>query len=108
MGKYGKYAVDGSVEEEATECILTERKLDPPYSDTVRYSVKGTNMFFRILGSQHHRVTDEMLKEWRNEPAETEQESFTVTGITGKNKKGRESLNDSVIGGFGAGSEKPE
>lgn len=66
MGKYGKYATDGSVEVEATECILTERALAAPYDNTVRYPASG-GRFFRVLGSQAHRVTDEMLADWKGE-----------------------------------------
>ena len=65
MGNYGKYATDGSVEVEATECILTGRALAAPYDNTVRYPARG-GRFFRILSSQHHRVTDEMLADWKN------------------------------------------
>jgi hypothetical protein len=68
MAKFGKYAADGSVEVEATECILTERPLNPPYgSNTVRYPVEGTKIFYRVLASQHHRMTEDMQKEWARE-----------------------------------------
>lgn len=65
MGKYGKYAGDGSVEVEATECIFTGRALAVPYDNTVRYPASG-GRFFRVLGSQAHRVTDEMLADWKS------------------------------------------
>jgi hypothetical protein len=65
MGNYGKYASDGSVEVEATECILTGRALAAPYDNTVRERVSGTPYFYRVLGSQYHRVTDELREAWQ-------------------------------------------
>lgn len=75
MTKYGKYADDNSVEVEATECILTGRELTAPYDTTVRYRVPGTQLFYRILGSQHYRMTDEMQKQWTKEAPTTKQEA---------------------------------
>ena len=67
MGKYGKYATDGSVQVEATECILTERALAAPYDNTVRERVSGTAYFYRVLGSQYHRVTDDDRAKWQSD-----------------------------------------
>lgn len=67
MAKFGKYAADGSVESEATECILTGRGLAVPYDNAVRERVTGTPYFYRVLGSQYHRVTDEQRAEWQKE-----------------------------------------
>lgn len=117
MGKYGKYADDGSVEEEATECILTERPLTAPYDNTVRYSVKGTKMFFRILSSQHYRATNEMIEEWRSGGEIPAAESMPIAGNIAlsqtderarSNKRARDSFNDSIGATPVAGSDKPE
>lgn len=80
MAKFGKYAADGSgVEVEADECILTERPLAPPYgSYTVREPVTGTPYFYRVLGSQYHRVTDEMRAGWQKEARKQEAPAYTA------------------------------
>ena len=67
MARFGEYNADGSVKTEADECILTGRKLAAPYDTTVRERVSGTPYFYRILGSQYHRVTDEMRAGWAEE-----------------------------------------
>lgn len=67
MTKFGKYASDGSIEVEATECMLTGRTLIPPYDNTVRERVEGTPYFYRVIGHQYHRVTDELREKWGSE-----------------------------------------
>lgn len=77
MAKYGKYAANGSVESEATECILTERALVAPYDNTVRERVTGSPYFYRVLGSQYHRVTDEMRAGWHKEAKKQDAPTFS-------------------------------
>lgn len=67
MTRFGEYNADGSVKTEADECILTGRKLGKPYDTTVRERVINTPFFYRVLGSQYHRVTDELRAEWQAE-----------------------------------------
>lgn len=105
MGKYGKYAIDGSVEVEATECILTERALAAPYDNTVRERVSGTPYFYRVLGSQYHRVTDEMRLEWQNEFAPAVESFAPSESVGGKKKKNSWSIEPTVSSEFDAGSE---
>jgi hypothetical protein len=83
----------------------------------VRYPVKGTSQFFRILGSQHHRVTPEQLAEWRNDSLVIVDESalavetFTVGFSSPSDKTGGKSKRDKwnvepVVGSdFDAGNE---
>lgn len=67
MTKFGKYASDGSIEIEATECMLTGRDLVKPYDNAVRERVEGTPYFYRVMGHQYHRVTDELREQWSRE-----------------------------------------
>jgi hypothetical protein len=60
---YGKYDATGAVEREATECILTGRAVDA--FNSVREPITGTPYFYRVLGSQYGRVTDDMRAKWR-------------------------------------------
>jgi hypothetical protein len=57
MAKFGKYKDDGAVEREATECALTGNPVD--FENSVREPVTGTPYFWRVIGHQYHRVTDE-------------------------------------------------
>lgn len=77
MAKFGKYAANGSVEVEATECILTERPLAAPYDMTIRERVKGTPYFYRVIGSQYYRVTDDMRDDWHKEAKKQDAPTFT-------------------------------
>lgn len=65
MGKYGKTRSDGSVEVEPNECILTGRYVDP--GNSVSERVKDTPYFWRVVGGQYDRVTDEDRARWRDE-----------------------------------------
>jgi len=70
MGRrFGKTKADGSVEIEPNECVLTGRFVNPDNSVSVR--VKGTPYFFRIVGGQANRMTDELRAQWEGE-AKTE------------------------------------
>jgi hypothetical protein len=60
MAKFGKYAADGSVEVEATECAVSGRALFPPFDTTVRERVAGTPYFYRVTANQYEYLTDEM------------------------------------------------
>lgn len=78
MAKFGKYDSTGAVEVEADECILTGRKLTAPFDNTVRERVTGTSYFYRVLGSQYHRVTDDMRAEWYKEAKKQDAPAFVA------------------------------
>lgn len=63
MTKFGKTSPNGQVEE-ATECILTGRELKAPFDTTVSHRVAGTLYFYRVVGSQYHRVTQAHMDFW--------------------------------------------
>ena len=66
MAKFGKSNPNGSTITEATECVLTGIPVD--HDNSVREKVTGTPYFWRVIGHQYHRVTDE-LREWWAEQA---------------------------------------
>lgn len=67
MAKFGKYAAEGSVETEATQCAVSGRELFPPHDGSVRERVKGTPYFFRVAANQYEYLTDEMRDELAKE-----------------------------------------
>jgi hypothetical protein len=78
MGRrFGKTKADGSVEIEPNECVLTGRFVNPDNSVSVR--VKDTTYFFRIVGGQADRMTDELRAQWEGE-AKAEFEPVINTG----------------------------
>ncbi len=64
MTKFGKYNSDDTVTE-ADECILTGSYVD--FGNSIREKVKGTPYFYRVIGHQYDRVTDEMRAKWAKE-----------------------------------------
>lgn len=65
MAKIGKYNDSGAVEIDADECILTGAYVD--FGNSIRERVKGTPYFYRVIGSQYNRVTDDMREAWARE-----------------------------------------
>lgn len=59
MAKFGKYGATG-VEVEATECAVSGRPLFPPHDGSIRESVTGTLLFYRVAANQYEYLTDEM------------------------------------------------
>ncbi len=66
MGRrFGKTKADGSVEIEPNECVLTGRFVSPDNSVSVR--VENSPYFFRIVGGQADRMTDDLRAQWEGE-----------------------------------------
>jgi hypothetical protein len=63
--RFGKYAASGAVETEATVCVLTGRPVSP--DNSVREGVSRTAYFYRVVGGQYDRVTDEDRARWHAE-----------------------------------------
>lgn len=61
MAKFGKYAADGSIEVEATECAVSGRELFAPFgSNSIRERVTGTPYFYRVAANEYEYLTDDM------------------------------------------------
>jgi hypothetical protein len=75
MARFGERKADGEVIE-PTECILTGRLIAAPYDTTVSEPVSGTRFFYRVYGSQYHRVTDEMRATWAAESKPVEKQVY--------------------------------
>ena len=85
MGKFGKLSADGALIEEATVCILTDRAVDK--LNSVREKVKGTPYFYRVIGHQYDRVTDENRAKWIDEAKQIDAPKAFVKPVKGSEVK---------------------
>ena len=83
MAKYGKYNGDDTVSE-ADECVLTGAYVD--FANSVRERVKGTPYFYRVIGHQYDRVTDEMRAKWAKEAKAEDKPATAVVSKASKSE----------------------
>ncbi len=88
MTKFGKREKDGTIIE-ATECAVSGWAVSPK-DGSVREWIAGTGIFYRVHGSQYHRMTDEIRANLAREAGQQEKTSYSAPVKVSKSSEVKE------------------